>query len=163
MYRIAPQVRVVREIGEGEELLVRYWGAHEFASREERRSGLSPWNFSCACEVCALTGVELMANERTRKKIRELHAAIDATFHSGLPNQAYEAAKEKVKEMMSIENEVVVELPAALMECCEMAAFCEMPSSSTASLMKTAKDMSELFGANHLNLYWKYSKSNIFI
>merc|ERR1711884_111721 len=103
-----------------------------------------------------------MENERTRKRIRELHAAVDDRFNSDLPNQAYEAAKEKLKMMMSIESEVVVELPAALMECCEMAAYCELPSSSTAALMRTVKDMSELFGANHLNLYRKYSKSKIF-
>ena len=159
--KVAKQVRVIRKIREGEELLVRYWGAHEFASKDERQDGLSPWDFSCTCEVCSLTGDELVENEKARKKIRDLHAAIDVKFHSGFPKLAYEAAKEKLKTMRSIENEVVVELPAALMECCEMAAFGELPSRSTARLMKKAKDMSELFGANHMHLYMKYSNSKI--
>ena len=34
--KVEMQVRVVREIKEGEEILVRYWGVHEFGSKDER-------------------------------------------------------------------------------------------------------------------------------
>ena len=159
--KVVKQVRVIREIKEEEELLVRYWGAHEFASREERQNRLSPWNFNCSCEVCALTDDDLLENEKARARIRDLHTAINDKFDAGLPKQAYEAAKEKLETMRLIEKEVIVELPAALMECCEMAAFCKLPNfqANTTGLMKKAKDMSQRLGDAHMDLYEKYSKS----
>ena len=159
--KVAKQVRVIRKIREGEELLVRYWGAHEFASKDERQDGLSPWDFSCTCEVCSLTGDELIDNEEARMKIRTWCEAINVQFHSGLPKLAYKLAKSRVKVMMSIEKEMVVELPAALMECCELAACCKLPSSSTTELRKKAKNMSELFGDYHLYNYNKYPTSHV--
>ena len=102
------------------------------------------------------TGDELIENEKVRKNIRDLYAA-----NSGTPNQAYEAAKEKLKIMMSIEKEVIVELPTALMEYHELAAYRKLPSSNTSGLEKKAKDLSELFGDNHLYLYNQYLTSKI--
>ena len=48
--------------------------------------------------------------------------------------------------MKSMKKEMVVNIPAALLECCELAAHCKLPSSSYAELMKKAKEMSELNG-----------------
>ena len=149
--KVAKQVRVVREIKEGEEILVRYWGAFSFPSRDERQARLRDWNFICNCEVCSLTGDELIENEKVRKKIQDLHTGMDIKSQLGFPKQAYEAAKEKLKIMRSIENEMGVDLPTALVECCLLASVCGLPSSSTAELMKKAKDMSKLFGDSHVH------------
>ena len=154
-------MRVVREIKEGEEILVRYVGCNEFWSRDERQKRLRNWNFICNCEVCSLTGDELIDNEEARMKIRTWCEAINVQFHSGLPKLAYKLAKSRVKVMMSIEKEMVVELPAALMECCELAACCKLPSSSTTELRKKAKNLSELFGDYHLYNYNKYPTSHV--
>ena len=153
--KVEKQMRVVREIKEGEEILVRYWGAFTFPSRDERQARLRDWNFICNCEVCSLTGDELIENEKVRKKIRDLHAAIDVKLQLGLPKQAYEAAKEKLKMMRSIEKEMVVQLLDALLKCCEMAALCNLPSSHTSGMMKQAKDMSGLFGDSDIDYYMK--------
>ena len=71
------QVRVVRVIKEGEEILVRYQGGNEVWSRDERQIWLRNWNFICNCEVCSMTGDELMENEKARKKMGDLGAAMD--------------------------------------------------------------------------------------
>ena len=54
--------------------------------------------------------------------------------------------------------EMVVDIPAALMECCELAAHCKLPSSSYAELMKKAKEMSELHGDFSVYQYNKIEK-----
>ena len=152
--KVEKQVRVVREIKEGEEILVRYWGANKFASKDKRQEELRNWwdITSCICEVCSLTGDKLIENERARKKIRDLHADAEVKQTVGLPKLAYEAAKEKLKIMRSMEKEMVADLPMALGECGMMASVCNLP---TAEFMKEAKDMSELFGDNYVNLYMK--------
>ena len=93
-----------------------------------------------------MTGDELIENEKARKKIRDLDQV-------KVSDQTYEAAKEKLKIMRSIEKEIIVHLPVALMDCCETAAYHNLPSSRTAELMKEAKDMSELFGGPYINEY----------
>ena len=75
--KVMKQVRVVRVIKEGEEILVRYQGGNEVWSRDERQIWLRNWNFICNCEVCSMTGDELMENEKARKKMGDLGAAMD--------------------------------------------------------------------------------------
>ena len=143
------QVRVCREIKEGEEILASYCGGDidEFPSKSERQQILmKQWQFICNCEVCSLTGEKLIENEKARKKIRELHEVMDVNERMGLFKQALEAAKEQLKIMKSIKKEMILKIPEALMVCCEMAAYCNLPSSNEAQLMRKAKDMSELFG-----------------
>ena len=158
--RSVKEVRVCRKINEGEEILASYIPSHEiFPSKDDRHTMLRNWNFTCNCEVCSLTGDELIENEKAREKISYLHKAVVVEANFGSMDQAYEAAKEKLKIMSSIEKEMILQLPTALMECCEMAAHCNLtsssdedededavPSSSTAELMGKAKDMSKLFG-----------------
>ena len=149
--KVEIQVRVVREIKEGDEILVSYLGStNAFGSKDKRQEELrNRWDVTCNCEVCSLTGDKLIENERARKKIRDLDAVVDV---KQTPKQDYEAAIEKLKIMRSMEKEMVVDLPVALVECCIMASACNLP---TAELMKEAKDMSELFGDFYVYMYKK--------
>ena len=146
--RSVKQVRVCRKIREGEEILASYCGnADKFPSKNERQMKLkTTWNFSCNCEVCSLTGDKLMENEKARKRISDLHEAIASKALIGLVEPALKDAKEKLKIMKSIKDEMILDLPAALMECCELAAHCKLSRSNAAELMKKAKEMSELHG-----------------
>ena len=144
--RSVKRVRVCREIKEGEEILASYCVNVDLVlSKDERQKMLSNWNFTCNCEVCSLTGDELMENEKVRNMINYYHKSVPFEINFGSKERAHKIAKKKVEYMESIEKEVIVHLPSALMECCETAAYCNLPSSSTAELRKKAKDMAELF------------------
>ena len=158
--RVVKQVRIVREIKEGEEILVRYWGMDRFASRDERQARLREWNFTCICEVCELNGDELSQNEKTRKKIRDMKETMQVLFQSGKRRQAYDVGKKRLEIMKSIRKESIVDLPDALMEVCEIAAACKLPSSSTAEILNEAQVMSKLFGDNHIHNFMK-AKENL--
>ena len=157
--RRVKQVRVCREIKEGEEILASYIeSGKSFPCKDERQKLLRKWNFICNCEICSLTGDALIENEKVRKKISYLHHAVVVNANSGSIHQALEAAKEKLKTMKTIKKEMILQLPAALMECCEMAAHCKIPSSSTAELEKKAKEMSEHFGDCYVHNYMEMKK-----
>ena len=146
--RSVKQLRVIREIKEGEEILASYLvDGNRFPSRGERQMKLrATWNFTCNCEVCSLTGEELKKNEDGRRKIQELHDAIPIKASIDQNELALKDAKEKLKVLKSMKKEMILYILAALMECCELAAHCKLPSSSYAELMKKAKEMSELNG-----------------
>ena len=160
--RSVKQVRVCSKIREGEEILASYLygNSDKFPSKGERRMRLKrTWNFICNCEVCSLTGDKLIENEKARKSIGDLHDAVPTKVGSGLVEPALKDAKEKLKIMKSMKREMIIELPSALMECCELAAHCKIPSSSAAELMKKAKDMSELHGDCFVYNYNKKEKT----
>ena len=75
--KVMKQVRVIREIKEGEEILLMYHCPSILLSKDERQTILKNWNFTCNCEVCSLTGDELIENEKARKKIRDLHRILN--------------------------------------------------------------------------------------
>ena len=151
------QVRVVRKIKEGEEILVKYFPGFLPESKNDRQKMLRPWNFICICEVCSLTGDKLIENEKARKRLRELHEVLYA--NEPVDNeQALKAVKEKWKIMKTMRKEMIVQLPFAMLQCCYIAALCKLPSSSSAELMKKAKEMSELFGDFHVESYMNVEK-----
>ena len=158
--RSVKQVRVCREIMEGEEILANYCGSTDtFLSKGERqRMLLKNWKFICNCDVCSLTGEKLNENEEARKKIRELHAAIFIKGRLEYKQEALEAAKEKLRVMKTIKKEMIVAIPDALMTCCELTAYCNLPSSNATQLMRKANDMSELFGDLFVHDYYKVEK-----
>ena len=61
--------------------------------------------------------------------------------------------------MKSIKREMILDLPDALMECCELVTHSKLPNSSAAELMKQAKDMSELLGDCFVYNYAKKGKT----
>ena len=151
------QVRVCREIQEGEEILATYIEPIKtFPSREERQQNLKSWNFTCDCEVCALTGDELLKNERARERMRFLHTAARQAHLCSI-EMAYNMAKEKVALNESMKKEMIVNLPFALMECYELAVYCKLPNSRL--YMKKAKAMFELFGDQFVHGYTQWMKS----
>ena len=148
-------MRVCRKIKEGEEILASYCGdANNFPSKVERQMRLmKTWNFACNCEVCSLIGEEFIENEKARKKITDLHNAIRIKVNSDQDELALQDAKEKLKIMKSMKREMILYLSGALMDCCVAAAYCKLPSSSAAKLMKKAKDLSHLFGDLYIYEY----------
>ena len=142
------QVRVCRKIKEGEEILASYIGGRgTFPSKEDRQMMLrETWNFECSCEVCSLTGVKLLKNEEARRKLTKLDQVQHLKGNAGLFEQALQDAKEKLKVMKTIKQEMVVHIPDVLLDCCELAACCKLQDSNSAELMKKAKDTYEQLG-----------------
>jgi len=146
--RRVKQVKVIREIKEGEEILASYCHYIDiFPTKAERRRLLMNWNFNCQCKLCSLTGEELKANDGTRKEIAKLHEDVKSLAEVGLLEQSLNASKKKVGIMKSIKEEVILNFPIALMECCDMAAHCKKFKQLNAErLMNKAKQMSEQYG-----------------
>ncbi|KAH9852355.1 SET domain-containing protein [Lenzites betulinus] len=70
----------VRDIPEGEELLISY--SEQFAGRDERRAWLkSRFGFQCACVACSRTGAELRASDERRQAIARLYDEIGRCGH----------------------------------------------------------------------------------
>ena len=107
-----------------------------------------------------MNGDALTQNEKTRKKIRDMKETMQVLFQSGERKQAYDVGKKRLEIMKSIRKESIVDLPDALMEMCEIAAACKLPSSSTAEILNEAQVMSKLFGDNHIQTFMK-AKENL--
>jgi len=83
----------------------------------------------------------------TRKEIAKLHEDVKSLAEVGLLEQSLNASKKKVGIMKSIKEEVILNFPIALMECCDMAAHCKKFKQLNAErLMNKAKQMSEQYG-----------------
>eukprot|EP00092_Neocalanus_flemingeri_P001695 GFUD01001809.1.p1 GENE.GFUD01001809.1~~GFUD01001809.1.p1 ORF type:complete len:328 (+),score=123.53 GFUD01001809.1:77-985(+) len=153
------QVRVCREIQAEEEIVASYClGNDQFPTRQDRRTAFRNWFFTCTCQVCGLTGEELKKNDDARLEIKKLHDLIVVQASSGGVAQALESAKKKLKIMKTIKKEMILEIPAALLECCELAAHLHIPPDKTAEMKKKAEEMSTQFGDVHLYNYNKKCK-----
>ena len=84
---------------------------------------------------------------------------MDYLFQSGKGRLAYEVARNRLEILMSIRKESIVDLPDAMMEVCEIAAACKLPTSTTAELLNEAQVMSKLFGDNHARNYMEDKKN----
>ena len=114
------EIRVLRKIGEGEEIVTTYIHLHsgvEFPLRHHRMRMLLPWKFVCRsfvsfpyishfqtfclrCELCALTGDDLRQNEDLRKKLMMVLKDDSTTFSQRIKRQkALKRFEEKVKLM----------------------------------------------------------------
>ena len=153
------QVKVCRKIMEGEEILAMYCGGDDtFPCKVERQMDLKKWNFICKCEVCSLTGDELTINDEARRKIKDLHEALNIKEKIGFYENALQDAREKLKVMKTMKKEMILSLPRALMDCCELAAHCKLPSSTFEELMQKAKEMTLLHGDVRVYDYNKTEK-----
>jgi len=113
------EVRVVRDIDVGEELVACY--IDPILSREERRNQLkTKYNFSCYCTICTLSGQELTDNERQRKEIIGLKNNIDDVSRNNV-QLALKFAKMRVERMERLRKEMIAALPQAYMNCYEFA------------------------------------------
>jgi len=154
------QVRVIKSIQVGEEIVASYLGKNEwFPTREQRISDLQKkWFFTCTCQVCNLTGEELKTNENTRLEIQRLHDAIPVQASTGRLADALDSANKKLKLMKTLKKELVVEIPGSLMEIVELATHLKKSADNLMELKNKAEELSKDFGDVHLfnfNKKWK--------
>jgi len=145
------QVRVIRDIKAGEEIVASYLMKSEyFPTREERIKTLRRiWFFTCSCQVCNLKGEEFEQNEEVRREIQQQHDMVPMLASRGELNGALTCAYKKLKLLKSIEYDMLAEIPGALMECVELAAYLGK-AKETKNLKSEAKKMAEKFGDVHL-------------
>jgi len=145
------QVRVIRDIKAGEEIVTSYLMTNEyFPIRKERIKTLRmKWFFTCSCEVCNLQGEEFEQNEEARLEIKRLHDMVPMLACRGELTGALTCAYKKLKLLKSIEYEMLAKIPGALMECVELAAHLGK-AKETKKLKSEAKEMAEKFGDVHL-------------
>jgi len=145
------QVRVIRDIMAGEEIVASYLSTNEyFPTRKERIKNLRmKWFFTCSCEVCNLQREEFEQNEEVRLEIQRLHDMVPMLACRGELTGALTCAYKKLKLLKSIEYEMLAEIPGALMECVELAAHLGK-AKETKKLKSEAKEMAEKFGDVHL-------------
>jgi len=164
------QVRVIRDIKAGEEIVASYLMKREyFPTREESpqysllvtyRVRYAPrywriktlrriWFFTCSCQVCNLKGEEFEQNEKVRREIQQQHDMVPMLASRGELNGALTCAYKKLKLLKSIEYDMLAEIPGALMECVELAAYLGK-AKETKNLKSEAKKMAENFGDVHL-------------
>jgi len=157
--KYSKQVRVCREIKLGEEIVASYCASNDiFPTRQKRRELLNKWFFTCRCQVCELSGEDLKRNEDSRKEIQNLHDLIPVQSSTGNVAQALESANKKLKVLKSIRKEMLIEIPSALMECCELAAHLRIPTDKTEAMKKKAEEMSAQLGDVHMYNFNKKSK-----
>ena len=66
----------MKNIQNGEEITLSYV-VNSWQSQSNRREELSYWQFQCHCQVCSLTGKDLIDNEKVKKKIVENSSEVD--------------------------------------------------------------------------------------
>jgi len=147
--RLLKQVRVCRTVEPGEELTASYV-SNCFMTKAQRSLELKKWKFDCNCEVCHLSGESLAKNEATRLKIIEYHDKIPSEALFGNVNGALKSANNKLKLMKTVKNEMILEIPNALMECCELAAHAKVPKEKTKALREKAGELANQFGDAHI-------------
>ena len=69
------EVRAIKHINRGEEITMSYL-VNNWDIQANRRKELSYWQFECACQVCSLTGRDLLHNEEIRQEIIEKDDAL---------------------------------------------------------------------------------------
>ena len=111
------EIRAVRKIEKGTEIVACYFDNDEFISRNERRELLKKnWNFHCNCEICDLKEEELKENEKVWSKIRNHHENVAYLGRRGDVIGALANAEKKLDLMLTIKDEVILNLPTALLE-----------------------------------------------
>jgi len=108
-------VRACRRIQEGQEITFSYiqLGIANL-SREERKERLANWFPACGCEVCA------REDDGVRAELGDLHKEMRLLTREGRVREAAGVALQKVKAMEVVREEVVMELPWAWMDYCEL-------------------------------------------
>jgi len=147
------EVRVVRNIKAGEELLACY--TDPLPQREERRQFLkAKFNFCCYCEVCSLSGESLKENEKIRKEILGLKNNMRDIYREN-SGKALRFAKMRVERMEKQRGELIGALPQAYMDCYELA-LAEKEEEIANIYKKRGKDVAKIVrGENSL---WSHVK-----
>ena len=117
--KIMKEVQACREIQKGEEIVGSYHLEKVFLTKTERKKELEKgWGFVCTCKLCVMSGKELETNDFIRKKLQGFDEDLKRSYNQGHDDaEMFKVAKEKVKLMMLIKEEVVLHLPEALYQC----------------------------------------------
>ena len=100
------QVRAMRTIESGEEILTYYIG-NNFGSREERREHLlHNSGLLCSCSECSLEGQALEENERLRAEIREKWEELKKILYEDVGTDPIE--KEEAEMLVRLEQDLRV-------------------------------------------------------
>ena len=113
------EVRAIREIRKGEEVLADYLvNSDSFPTASRRRETLKmKWDFVCDCSLCSSDDEE---NDLLRMKVQKIHDEIPyLLMQSDLHSEAANAALQKCKILETCED-MVSHLPAAYLELYEI-------------------------------------------
>ena len=120
------EVRAVRTVRKGEELVFNYVGVLGLGGTWKDRNDLLQrnWYFDCKCQVCSLTGKEREMNDQARKLIVSQMEKIekktkDATKKNLNPKVYLSTTLSDLLETLAAcyENQVIFELPMLLCHC----------------------------------------------
>lgn len=85
-------IHALRDIETGEEITI-FYGHHLHSNRKERQADLlQKFAFTCGCEVCSLTGQDLVESNRAKRSLALLVEAAPSLIHSD-PEQAIQWIK----------------------------------------------------------------------
>lgn len=147
------EVRVCREVAEAEEITASYLDIKaKFPTRQERRESLERERFFlCRCRLCCLEGEELEEGEEVRRRLRRLERAVEAACTTDVA-QALDKAEEMVELMEERREEMVMWLPAALLQCCALAASAKVEG-KVAEYRSRLLDLATTLGRHHRQFY----------
>eukprot|EP00092_Neocalanus_flemingeri_P083882 GFUD01105313.1.p1 GENE.GFUD01105313.1~~GFUD01105313.1.p1 ORF type:complete len:307 (+),score=67.83 GFUD01105313.1:129-1049(+) len=74
------EIVALRDILEGEEILVSYLRTSALETKDERSEKIKKWKFECNCELCCLEGEDQLRNDQKRKEARNNLKSIDTFF-----------------------------------------------------------------------------------
>ena len=116
--RTHKEVRAIRKIKKGEEVLANYIINNDsFPTTVHRRQVLTmEWGFKCCCSLCLSDDKE---NDAMRMRVQKLHDDIPRLLHQGNLPGATRAAQEKCQILERCEDMASL-LPVAYMELYEM-------------------------------------------
>eukprot|EP00088_Acartia_fossae_P006428 TRINITY_DN12959_c0_g1_i2.p1 TRINITY_DN12959_c0_g1~~TRINITY_DN12959_c0_g1_i2.p1 ORF type:complete len:351 (+),score=48.42 TRINITY_DN12959_c0_g1_i2:35-1087(+) len=149
---LAKEVRALRPIRKGEELLANYIDSWEasFLPHTERQKRLRKWKFDCTCTVCSLPSQQLTNNDRIRCEICRQHQQVPQFMSKWDVKSALEAAEKKLKLSLEIKDEILTSLPASYLEVFEIASIYKITGGkskvSTESYLAEAENLSKSFG-----------------
>ena len=147
---IMKEVRALRDIDVGEELSATYLGNNVFATSSERRIQLQKsWKFECKCRLCNLPDDEQEENDKKRMMMNKLHWRTPTLKMSGRFEEAFESEWTKLALMMEMEEDLIMEIPNALIEVYELSELGRRKGLALrdySHYAKEAKEMAEKFG-----------------
>merc|ERR1712080_725073 len=123
---------------------------------------LKNWNFQCHCKICSLEEDDLKKNEELRSKIIERHENVPMFGMIGEVSCALSAAKEKLELMSKIEDEVILEMPAALLELYELSIVSGASEEETDEYKNRAFILASKLGNYAMDMYEKKIKKLAF-
>ena len=113
------EVRCVRTVEAGEEILASYLPSPLLSRAERLRQLAARYNFTCHCQVCDGPPEEVETNDRLRREILGLTNNMEDIFTTN-QQKAFKYAKMKLERMDLLGNQVIEILPQTYLHCYEL-------------------------------------------